>query len=201
MSRLVLIGGTAGTGKSTAARAVAGRLGAAWLQLDTLWIAMRDAAPAGSDERLRLDIDSRIRSRTDPLDELVQHHIAASAAVCAALPHALAFELQTHPVVVADGAWLLPEFMRQLVLPGVNVTPVLLYEGDRSRLAAALTSRRGLAMVADWQTEGAEVAWRYGNWLVEQAQFADVSILASQPYDTIVDRIFALVPCESPSKA
>lgn len=101
MSRLVLIGGTAGTGKSTAARAVAGRLGAAWLQLDTLWIATRDAAPAGSDERLRLDIDSRIRSRTDPLDELVQHHIAASAAVCAALPHALAFELQTHPVVVA----------------------------------------------------------------------------------------------------
>lgn len=102
-ARLLLVGGAAGTGKSTVARALAARLDGAWLQPGTLWIAMRDAAPAGSDERGRLDIDQRIRAQAEPADELLGHHITASAAVYAALPHALAFEFQTHPTVVADG--------------------------------------------------------------------------------------------------
>ena len=94
--RLLLIGGAAGTGKSTVARTLAARLSATWLQLDTLWIAMRDAAPQNSKERALLDIDQRIRAQAEPAEVLLDHHIAASEAVCAALPHALAFELQTH---------------------------------------------------------------------------------------------------------
>jgi predicted ATP-dependent serine protease len=43
--RLLLIGGAAGIGKSTVAHTLATRHDAAWLQLDTLWIAMRDAVP------------------------------------------------------------------------------------------------------------------------------------------------------------
>ena len=191
--RLLLVGGSAGTGKSTMAQAVATRLGAAWLQLDTLWIAMRDAAPHGSEERRRLDIDRRIREQAEPAETLLAHHIAASAMVCAALPHALAFELQTHPAVVADGAWLLPEFVSGLELADVEIASVFLHESDRGQLERAMSSRRGIAMVAAWHAESVRLARLYGNWLADQARAASLPVVASRPYETAPDRALALV--------
>jgi hypothetical protein len=142
--RLLLIGGAAGTGKSIVARTLATRLNAAWLQLDTLWIAMRDAAPQNSKERALLDIEQRIRAQAEPAEVLLDHHIAASETVCAALPHALGFELQTHPTVVADGAWLIPEFAAQLDLDDVNIRSVFSARSRPSTGCAGdvLTSRR-----------------------------------------------------------
>ena len=191
--RLLLVGGSAGTGKSTVAQTVATRIGAAWLQLDTLWIAMRDAAPRGSEERRRLDIDRRIREQAEPAETLLAPHIAAAAMVCAALPHALAFELQTHPIVVADGAWLLPEFVSGLELAEVDIASVFLHESDRGQLERAMSSRRGVAMVAPWHAKSVRLAWLYGSWLADQARAASLPVVASRPYETAPDRALALV--------
>jgi 2-phosphoglycerate kinase len=190
--RLLLVDGSAGTGKSTVARAVATRMGAAWLQLDTLWIVMRDAAPRDSEERRRLDIDRRIREQAESADTLLPHHVAASATVCAALPHALAFELQTHPIVVADGAWLLPDFVSGLELADVNITSVFLHESDHGELERAMSSRRDVAMVAPWHAESVRLAWLYGNWLADEARAASLPVVASRPYETAPDRVLAV---------
>jgi 2-phosphoglycerate kinase len=190
--RLLLIGGAAGTGKSTVAGTLATRLNAAWLQLDTLWIAMRDAAPPNSKERALLDIDQRIRAQDEPAEVLLDHHIAASGTVCAALPHALAFELQTHPTVVADGAWLLPEFAAQLDLDDVSIRSVFLHESDPEQVGRAMSSRRGVAMVAAWHAEGARLAWMYGNWLADEAGRLALPVVQSRPYATAADRLLAL---------
>jgi 2-phosphoglycerate kinase len=189
--RLLLVGGSAGTGKSTVARTVATRIGAGWLQLDTLWIAMRDAAPRESEERRRLDIDRRIREQAEPAEALLAHHIAASALVCAALPQALAFELQTHATVVADGAWLLPDFVSGLDLPGFDIASVFLHESDRGQLERAMSSRRDVVMVAPWHAESVRLAWLYGNWLADQARAAALPVIASRPYETAPDRALA----------
>jgi 2-phosphoglycerate kinase len=189
---LLLVGGSAGTGKSTVARTVATRIGAAWLQLDTLWIAMRDAAPGDSEEHRRLDIDRRIREQAGPAEALLAHHIAASVMVCAALPHALAFELQTHPILVADGAWLLPEFVSVLELADVDIASVFLHESDRAQLERAMTSRRDVPMVAQWHAESVRLAWLYGNWLADQARAASLPVVASRPYETAPDRVLAV---------
>lgn len=45
--RLILVGGSAGSGKTSVARTLAGDLGAGWLQLDTVWIAMKAAGFVG----------------------------------------------------------------------------------------------------------------------------------------------------------
>jgi 2-phosphoglycerate kinase len=190
--RLLLIGGAAGTGKSTVARTLATRLNAAWLQLDTLWIAMRDAAPPNSKDRALLDIDQRIRAQDEPAEALLDHHIAASEAVCAALPHALAFELQTHPTLVADGAWLLPEFAAQLHLDDVSIRSVFLHESDPEQVARAMSARRGVPMVAAWHAEGARLAWMYGNWLADEAGRLALPVVSSRPYATAADRLLAL---------
>jgi 2-phosphoglycerate kinase len=190
--RLLLVGGSAGTGKSTAAQTVATRMGAAWLQLDTLWIVMHDAAPRDSEERRRLDIDRKIREQAEPAETLLAHHIAASAFVCAALPHALAFELQTHPIVVADGAWLLPDFAGGLELADVDIASVFLHESDHGALDRAMASRRDIAMVAPWHAESVRLAWLYGNWLADQARAASFPVVAARPYETAPDRVLAV---------
>jgi 2-phosphoglycerate kinase len=186
--RLVLLGGTAATGKSTAARALAERLGASWLQLDTLWIAMRDVAPPGGRLHAVLDVDAHLRADVDPVDLLVERHVAASETVCAALPEALAFELDVHPLVVADGAWLLPRWAAGLRLPDTEITTAFLHEPDPEGLRAALVSRR-VGPTNPWHETSNAVLWSYGAWLAEQAATVGLPVVAPQPYATLLDRL------------
>jgi 2-phosphoglycerate kinase len=152
--RLVLIGGSAGTGKTTVARALSRSLDAGWLQVDTLWLALIDAAEPGSARQRVLDVDDALRNGTEAGESLVTQHMEAAAMVCDALTRALAFELQTHRTVVADGAWILPEWSAKLRLDGVLVTPIFLHEPDPDRLRLAMESRRSLPMVAPWHDRG-----------------------------------------------
>ena len=112
--------------------------------------------------------------------------------VCAAPPHALAFELQTRPIVVADGAWLLPDFVNCLELADVDMASVFLHESDRMQLERAMSCRRDVVMVAPWHADSVRLAWLYGNWLANQARAASLPVIASRAYETAPDRALAL---------
>jgi hypothetical protein len=53
------------------------------------------------------------------------------------------FELETHSVLVADGAWLLPSFVAGLTLPDTVVRCVFLQHANVDSVAAALVPRLG----------------------------------------------------------
>jgi hypothetical protein len=57
-------------------------------------------------------------------------------------------KLQTRPIVVADGAWLLPDFVNCLELADVDMASVFLHESDRMQLERAMSCRRDVVMVA-----------------------------------------------------
>lgn len=187
--RLVLIGGTAGVGKTGVARRLAGELGAGWLQLDTLWLALTDALAPGSDARRLLDIDDRLRHGHETAEVLVDRHIAASGTICAALRRPLEFELQAHESVVADGAWLLPEFAGSLDIPGATVSSVFLHEPDLEHLREAMSSRRSVPMAAPWHDRSTRLAWLYGNWLAAGASGLGLPVLSSRPWGTLDARV------------
>ena len=186
--RLLLVGGSAGSGKTTVARALAGDLGAAWLQLDTLWIAMKAAARRGSSEFDILDVDGRMRRGAGSDDELLAAHVAAADAVCAVLPEVFAFELDTHPVLVADGAWLLPTFVAGLDLSDTEVRCVVLQHAGVGGVAAALAPRLSGRLAEDRHLRMNRQIWQYGAWVAAQARMHDLPVLDPLPFRTLTER-------------
>jgi 2-phosphoglycerate kinase len=187
--RLILVGGSAGSAKTTVARALADESGAGWLQLDTLWIAMKAAVGRGSSAFTVLDIAGRMRRGGDSDEELLAAHVAASDAVCAVLPEVFAFELDTRGVLVADGAWLLPSFIAELVLPDTDVRSVFLQHADVDGVAAALAPRLDGRPPEERHLRMNRQIWQYGDWLSAQAKVYDLPVLDPLPFSTLTDRV------------
>jgi 2-phosphoglycerate kinase len=186
--RLVLVGGSAGAGKTTVAQTLAGDLGAGWLQLDTVWIAMKAAVGPGSSAFRLLDVPGRMRRGDDSDEDLLAAHVAASEAVCAILPEVFAFELDTRPVLVADGAWLLPSFIAGLDLPDTEVRCVFLQHASVDGVTSALAPRLGGRPPQERHVRMNRQIWEYGAWLCEQARAHDLPVLDPLPFATLLDR-------------
>jgi len=113
--------------------------------------------------------------------------------VCDALPRALAFELQTHRTVVADGAWILPEWSARLEIDGAGVMPIFLHEPGAEHLRAAMTSRRSMPMAAPWHDRSARLAFLFGKTVAGEASRLGLPLVESRPYESLVERVSAHV--------
>jgi 2-phosphoglycerate kinase len=186
--RLILIGGSAGSGKTTLAQTLTSELDAGWLQLDTVWIAMKAAARHDSPAYSLLEVDGRMRRGGDSDEELLAAHVAASEAVCRVLPEVLDFELETRPVLVADGAWLLPSFVAGLGLPNTDVRCVFLQHADVDGVAAALAPRLRGRPPQERHLRMNRQIWQYGAWVRDRARAHDLPVLDPLPFATLTDR-------------
>jgi hypothetical protein len=121
------------------AKALAHELDAGWLQLDSIWLAMKVAAGEGTPMRDVLDIDRRMRGEDEADDDV----LAAQADVEAALiPRRRGLPLEDrHRLmnrrIFQYGAWLANE-ARAYQLPVVEALP---FKSLLQRARAALLSR------------------------------------------------------------
>ena len=194
---LVLVGGGAGTGKTTLARGLARDLDAHWLQLDTVWLAMR-ALAVRCPSVPSLDVPSVVGDPDLSDAEALRCFLATAEVVCDALPELLAFELGARPRLVVDGAWLLPSVVAGLSIPDTRTTAVVLGHRTRSDLTAALAPR----LAGRERTARHEVGDRRlhatGTWLVEQARRHGVPVVESLPFDDLLERVRPLLPPGQP---
>ncbi len=187
--RLLFIGGSAGAGKSTAAKAISREPGVGWLQADTIWVAAHDIVGKDSTDYALLRVDEAVRDPLRSPGDLLKQHIAVSRRICTWLPRAIEFELLTHRTLIVDGAWLLPEFLAGFALDGVEVSSAIIHEADREALQAAMRARSGLKMVAPHHDAGARLSWEYGNWLAAEAEPVGVPVVTARPRETLLDRL------------
>ena len=188
--RLFLVAGSAGSGKSTLAKALAHELDAGWLQLDSIWLAMKVAA-GGTPAQDILDIDRRMRREDEADDDVLAAHVAASDEVCRALPTVLGLELEAHEQLVVDGAWLLPSFVTELELPDTDVRAVYVVQRTEADVEAALIPRRGGLPLEDRHRLMNRRIFQYGVWLAGEARAHDLPVVEALPFESLLDRVRA----------
>jgi 2-phosphoglycerate kinase len=187
--RLLLVGGSAGSGKSTVARSLASQLGAGWLQLDTVWVALKAAAGQGTLAYDELAVDQRMADENPSDEAILAAHMAAAETVCRVLPEVFAFELTTHGVLVVDGAWLVPSFVAGLALDDTDVAAVYLQHTSLDGVSTALAPR-----LAGRERQARHVRmdrriWQYGDWLTAEARRHGFPVLDPLPFETLEARV------------
>lgn len=176
---VLLLGGPSGAGKSTVAAQIARRLGASWLQVDDLRLALARSGVAvpNADAVDTFDAPGGLVALgellTPAVEVVIENHVD-----------------QRNPVVI-EGDGILPAlFDRPAVRARTSdgrTRALFLYEPDEDALYATMQSRRvGLCSRAH-----ARKNVLYGLWLKQQAEQRGLPTVPARPWDTLADRILA----------
>jgi predicted kinase len=179
---VLLIGGSSGVGKTTAAAEIARRLGAAWLMVDDLRLALeRSGVPIPDSTRVE---------EVDAPGGLV----AIGEAVSPAIEVVIENHVDQRIPVVIEGDGILPSLLERPSVRaragGGRVRAVFVHEPDPEALLANLVARG-----ADgWREDLGWYARRsiaHGEWLKREAERRGLPTVAARPLDTLAARIVA----------
>lgn len=175
---VLLIGGPSGVGKTTVAAQVARRLGASWLMVDDLRLALLRSGVAIPD---------------NPPAEFGAPGglVAIAEAVAPAVEVVIENHVDQRCPVVIEGDGILPSlFERPSVRARSDRTrAVFLSESDEEALYQNIVTRARVER-ADFDARAyARRSARYGAWLRKEAEQRRIPTVAARPWDTLVERI------------
>jgi 2-phosphoglycerate kinase len=190
---VLLLGGASGVGKSMLSHPLGRELGVNVTDVDDVQIAL-ETATAPSDLPMlhfwRTNFDEYM-SWTD--EQRVEHHIRVCREVFLPVMRAvIADHLETRTPVVYDGDFLLPEMATMTNYldeqNGSRVRALFVSEPDEATIAANYVEREGEA-----QSERARTSWLFDDFLRSECHRHGVPIVDARPWDTVVERAFALL--------
>lgn len=181
-ARVYLLGGSSSVGKTTAAAAIAERLGAVLLQVDNI-------ARAATDPRVR-----RFEAGVDDLWRLPAAHLCdllvhKGDALAASLDTLIGQCLAGDSLTLVEGEGIHPSLARHH--PGDLVRFAFVLEPEEAVLFRTLAGRsaRFRALPHGHQHTVAATNWLYGCWLRQQAEVFGQPWVASRPWPTLPDRL------------
>jgi 2-phosphoglycerate kinase len=187
--RVLLIGGSSGSGKTSVAKQLGLRLGTSWLHVDDIRLAF---------ERSRVTLPERTEALyffeetpniwEMPPERLCDGLIGVGQVLSPALEVIIENHVDTVAPVVIEGDAILPSLLsrpsvRDRVSQG-HVRAVFLVETQENVLLANIVARgRGMGgrPETELQTE-ARAKWFYGQWLADEAQRYCLPVLEPRPY-------------------
>ncbi len=204
--RVLLIGGSSGTGKTILGRSLSRELGVPLLLVDDVRLALQ----AVTSPITHPDLHTFIVQGTAGFDTaeimlagLVKVAEAVEPALRVIISHHLAVE-GAGPIII-EGDGLLPRLgspaylAAQKELPddlaGGLVQAIFLYEADQSVLRQNILNRRRGVQDRPPQAQQAQVegSWRFGRYLQQEARRLGIRTHAARPYHTLLLRVKALL--------
>jgi 2-phosphoglycerate kinase len=193
--RVLLLGGSSGTGKTVVAERIGRQLGIAWLLVDDFRLALQRAC--GSTPQATADLTFFLQEHVwrQPPETLRDGLIAVGEVMTPALEAVIVHHVGLQLPAVIEGDGILPALlarpaMRDHAAAG-HVRMVVVQEPDEQRLLSAMLARgRGIHHYPDAeQRTQARTSWLYGQWLAQEAGRWGIPVLAPQPWATLSERV------------
>jgi 2-phosphoglycerate kinase len=195
--RVLLLGGSSGTGKSTLAPQIARHYGVPWLEADDFRLAMQRATTPASQPALHFFFTENLAIRPDfwklSPEAFRDGLIAVGKVVSQALEIVVANHVGQGRPVVLEGDGILPALAGRRVFSGMDVgnavRGVFLIEPDLEALLANMRTRAWDVSILDEELRNyARANWLYGLWLREDALRRGLPVLEVRPYQTLLRR-------------
>jgi 2-phosphoglycerate kinase len=193
--RILLLGGTTATGKSTTARIIARRLGIGYVSNDSLWKAL--LAMTTPETHPLFHEWWRPEVNDGPPEALAKLHAEEAEAMTPAIEAFVDRELAERSRLVFHGAWITPELAARKADATPEFRAVFIDERDEAALLGSMVTRSGRTEPDARQVILARTSILYGDWLREGAERHHLPLVPSRPHDTLADRILATTTCNT----
>ena len=193
---VLLVGGPAAVGKTSAAKRIATVSGASLLQVDDVCLALQRAIDPADSPLLHTFASPEVWAR--PVAELVALRREVAALVSSSLEFVVENHLAHDDRVVVEGVWLTPEFMSRASyaesLAGDRRRAVVIFEDDPAKILANFSARRGFdERPAAYRDARTALEIGYARWLRTQALMRKVPVVDARPVGHLAERILAVL--------
>ena len=193
------MGGSSGTSKTSAAKAIAHRFGMECAQLDDFRLVLEAMTTPSQQPALHILNDPQLGDNLSA-EDMCQKLVDVAEVMSKAIESAIAHHVATEQALAIEGDGLLPGLAIQKHFHNLDVQPrqvrfVLLYEPDETAILANMKGRkRGIDQRPEaFQRKQARAAWLYGEWLKGEALRHGVPIVEPAPWQTLTDRIIGAI--------
>jgi 2-phosphoglycerate kinase len=203
--RVLLIGGSAGVGKTRVAQAIARRLDLSVLLVDDIRMAIQQVTTPAEQPGIHYFLAHPTIWQKPP-EALCDGFIAVGSALTRPLAVNIAhhvFVESAGPVII-EGDGILPALAARRDFSTMQFTPapvtnevraVFLIEPDEEVVIQNMRQRgRGFGQLSLKEQETlARASWLYGQWLRRQADRYELPIVEARPQETLVERVLQAI--------
>jgi 2-phosphoglycerate kinase len=182
----LLIGGASGSGKTSVSYRVAQHFGVGITEVDDFQVILEKMTTPEQQPALHFWNTHPNPTSLSPT-EIYEQGIEIGQIMMPALRAVIENHIEFRQPFVLEGGFILPALAAEY---GEQVRGIFIYESDESQILANYLRREP---GSGPQAFRARVSWLYGEWLKQEAERLDVSVLASRPWDTLLSRLIACV--------
>jgi 2-phosphoglycerate kinase len=194
---VLLVGGPAAVGKTSAAKRIAVVSGASLLQVDDVWLALQRAIDPTDSPLLHTFASPEVWRRSTVELAALQRELAEL--ISSSLELVVAHHLETDDKIVIEGVWITPEFAMRATYSGSSAgtrrRSAFVLDDEPARIRDAMLAR-GPAF-AEWSEADREAMAAmqagYAKWLRTQALMRKAPIVDARPLGHLAERILAVI--------
>ena len=196
--QVLLLGGPSGTGKTAVSYRLAQHFGIGITEVDDFQVLLETMTTPEQQPVLHF---WRTHPAPDQLsaEAIMEQGLRVREVMAPGLEAVIANHLESQTPVVLEGDFIHPALAAQTTFAGLptarQVRAVFLVEADERQLLENFARREP---DDGPQVKRARVSWLYGQWLTHEAERYGLPVVAARPWDTLIDRILAVLASPAP---